>query len=271
MSGKKTDINLNHLIYIGINHTYGQLNDRNMRYAIAAAIDRTALCSTAFYNNATPAKGFFPTYFDEPAPVQTLQNEADLQITVENLEKIGYNTLDDSGKRVNSAGNSPSYTLLVNSENRSRVAAANLIAQQLGTAGIAVKVIEKNAADYLASLQTGNFQLYLGEVRILANMDMSALVLPGGSAAYGITAPLPLEDGTVPANTVSDILGSFYAGQASISDVAGVLLTEMPSIPVCYRSGVLFHNNAVSSASGDSITASRSDIFLSAQDWLCNR
>lgn len=268
MSGQKTDINLNQLVYIGINHTYGQLGQRNMRYAISSALDREEICSLAYYNNATPANGFYPPYFKETAPVQTLKSSADMQITVENLEKIGYNSLNGQGYRVNSSGNSPSYTLLVNSENRSRVATANRIASQLETAGIKIKVIEKSLADYTAALQSGDFQLYLGEIRILANMDMSGLVMTGGSAAYGIVKPQPLEDGTVPADNIADSISALYSGNATVPDTAGVLITEMPVIPVCYRNGLLFSNNNIKLSSGEKISASRSDIFLSAEDYV---
>lgn len=283
MSGQKLDINLNHLIYIGINHSYGQLSSPNMRYALATALNRKDICSTAFYNNALSASGFFPPYFKEANAVQTLQNTNDLQITVENLEKIGYNRLNEVGNRINSSGTPLTFTLMVNQENRSRVLAARLISEQLAEAGITVKVLERTAEQYNAALASGNFQLYLGEVRILGNMDVSSLVLPGGSAAFGvidsrvteavpsepiITDPAAVDPALQTTTPVTDIINAFYSGNSSISDVAGVLLTEMPVIPVCYRSGLLFCDNSLSSASG-SIKASRSDIFLSAEDWIC--
>lgn len=268
MSGQKVDINLNQLVYIGINHAYGQLGERNMRYAIAAAIDRAEICSSAYYNNAVAANGFFPPYFKETAPVQTLQSSADMQITVENLEKIGYNSLNGQGYRVNSSGNYPSYTLLVNSENRSRVSAAKCIAEQLGNAGFKITVIEKNLADYTAALQNGDFQLYIGEVRILANMDMSAIAVTGGSAAYGITPPAPNEDGTPSVDIVAASIEALYSGSGTVTDTAGVLITEMPVIPVCYRNGLLFCNNNIKLSSGENISASRSDIFFSAEDFV---
>ncbi len=294
MSGQKIDINLNHLVYIGINHSYGQLGERNMRYALSSLIDRSEICGTAYYNNATAASGFYPPYLKDTLSVQTLQNKSDLQITVENLEKIGYNRLNESGKRVNSSGKAPTFTLLVNSENRSRVLCAKLISEQASKAGINITVVERPSADYSAALATGNFQLYLGEVRIHPNMDVSSVVLPGGSAAFGVTENLTApendttddtqnttaQDGQAsqdpqasvdvaqPHTPIADILNSFYSGGTTLSNVAGVLLTEMPVIPVCYRGGLLFFDNSLTSKAGD-VTASRSDIFLSAEDWIC--
>ena len=130
MSGKKTEVNLNRLIYIGINSSYGSLQSKEMRYAISSALDRNAICQTAYYNNAIAAKGFFNPYFEATAAVQTIESKPNSKITVENLSKIGYNNMNSSGYYANSSGNNPVFTLLVNSENSSRVIAANLIAQQ---------------------------------------------------------------------------------------------------------------------------------------------
>ena len=91
MSGKKADVNLNHLVYIGINGSYPELSNKYMRYAISSAINRSEICSNAYYNNAEPATGFFNPVFANANATQSLNSKPNLQITVENLEKIGYN------------------------------------------------------------------------------------------------------------------------------------------------------------------------------------
>ena len=61
--------------------------------------------------------------------MQNIQITQNLQITVENLEKIGYNELDKSGCRIK--GNSSlRFSLLVNKENSARVNTAKLIKKQ---------------------------------------------------------------------------------------------------------------------------------------------
>ena len=40
-------------------------------------------------------------------------------------------------------------------------------------------------SDYLTALQNGNFDLYLGEVRLTANWDISSLARTGGALNYG--------------------------------------------------------------------------------------
>lgn len=280
MSGKKTEVNLNRFIYIGINSSYGTLETKEMRYAISSALDRTAICQSAYYNNAVSAKGFFNPSFEATQAVQTIESKPNSKITVENLSKIGYNIVNSDGYYANSSGNHPTFTLLVNSENSSRVAAAKLIAAQCKTAGIQINVVKCTYAQYVERLKKGSFQLYLGEVQILDNMDMGELVTSGGSAAFGVNnkSDKPKDDKSQasekPDESEKDkpkakkseserILDAFYLGECSIGDVAGTLLTEMPQIPICYINGVLFYDSAIKGE----VTASSSDIYLSIQDY----
>ncbi len=280
MSGKKIDINLNNLVYIGINQNYGALTENNIRQAFSSGIDREKICRNSFYNNATPATGFFNPVWDKTKSVQNIQIKSDFEITVENLEKIGYNKLDSKSERVNQNGTKLQFTLLVNSENRIRVAAAQQIAEQLSDYGIKITVIEKAYDAYVESLKNGDFQLFLGEVKLTDNMDISSLVCEGGSAAYGL-AKQPVADTTtqteetnpeeseeaepvLPVNRSQEVVNGFYLGQNTIADVAAVLQTEMPFVPVCYRTGILFCNENVQNVG----SPSASDIFSSIDSYI---
>ena len=270
MSGKRTDVNLNHLVYIGINSAYGNLRTKEMRYAISAALDRAAICQGAYYNNATPATGYFNPSFAQTAPVQTLDKNQNLQITVENLDKIGYNNLDGGKYYKNSSKKHAQFTLLVNSENRSRVLAARLIAEQCATAGIEINVIERSYAEYTSLLAANQFQLYLGEVKILPNMDMAHLVTRGGSAAFGVgnepVAPAENAEGQVNTNTATvceSMIAAMRRGEINAADLAGALITEMPQIPVCYRNGTLFYSSDISGE----VTATVDDIYCAIENF----
>lgn len=274
MSGKKTEVNLNRFVYMGINDSYGSLQTKEMRYAISAALDRQVICQSAYYNNAVAAEGFFNPYFEATNALQTIESKPNFKITVENLAKTGYNNMNSSGYYANASGNNPVFTLLVNSENSSRVAAAKLIAEQCKIAGIQIKVIECTYAQYIERLSTGDFQLYLGEVQVRDNMDFSELVIPGGIAAYGVglkkeenessqDGEATAETQPIQKNSCEGILATYHSGQCGLNDVAGVLLTEMPQIPVCYLNGVLFYDSAISGG----VYASSSDIYLSIENY----
>lgn len=278
MSGKKTQVNLNRLVYIGINQSYGPLQSKEMRYALSSALDRDSICRTAYYNNAIAASGYFNPSFEPADAVQTIESKPNFKITVENLAKIGYNNTNANGFYSNSAGVNPTFTLLVNGENASRVAAANMIAAQCKAAGIQLSVATCTYEQYVQRLISGQFQLYLGEVQVLDNMDFSNLVISGGSAAYGVdkasaetatpqddTAATPQDaQPQVPQSSGCDsIISAYHKGECGIGDVASTLLAEMPQIPLCYLNGSLFYDSVIKGG----IESSSSDIYLSIQNY----
>lgn len=279
MSAKRQEINLNNLIFIGINQNFAPLNQPSLRQAISSAVDRVKFCKKAYYNNAVAANGFFHPVWNETNSVQNLEITANSQITIENLEEIGYNKLNSDGLRVNKNGIPLKFTLLVNSENRIRVMAASVIADQLESVGIGITVVEKSYSQYTSDLKSGNFQLYLGEVKITNNMDFSQLLVSGGSAAYGlpyVTATKTEDETQSEAGTQSEtdtkpivapsqtVLTEFYKGNATIKDVASVLQTDMAVVPLCYRTGLLFYNSSIENVKNSSL----GDIYFSIESYL---
>ena len=262
MSGKRQAVNLNNLVYLGINHYYGPLKSDLLRYAISSAVDRTILSQNAFFTNALPATGFFHPSWEEVSNYQTLPLGADLKISVENLANIGYNELDKEGFRLNSNGSRLELSLLVNKDNVAKLTAANLIAEQLKSACIKINIEAVSEAEFHSRIRSGSFQLYIGEIKLQANMDISSLVLATGPASYGI-AP-PAANGVFDAETSYDaVVRGFYSGQYNMVDVATALLSSMPVIPLLYREAVVFYSDDITDF-GDS---AYSDIFLSIDKY----
>lgn len=273
MSGTKSNINLNNLVYIGVNHKNGRLDLNEVRQAISSALDRKKICKDAFYDNAIAATGFFNPVWQETKSLQNIQTTPNLQISVENLEKIGYNELDKDGCRRNGNG-ALRFSLLVNGENSARVNTAKLIEKQLKECGIIVTVVKTSYTEYMRRLANGEFDLYLGEVKITENMDFSELITSGGSSAYGIktitsTAQEEINSQAqeaapeIPSLSCERVIKGFYGGENSINDVAMTLQSDMPIIPICYRLGVLFCNENIENANN----ASLSDIYFSIESY----
>ncbi len=283
MSGMRVNVNLNNFVYLGINLKSKELHNRDFRYAVSSALDRKSICQTAYYNNALPATGYFNPMFTDVSAVQTIKETADSEIIVENLKKIGYNKKDSDGYYVKDGENRHSFKLIVNSENRSRVEAAKLIAVQLKNAGIAVNVSEEPYKQYLSSLKHGYYDFYIGEISVLPNFDMSELVIAGGSASYGVAKTVKNDKDKdkdkdknkdkdkknkkyIKENTptaVYKIMTEYDKGLASISDVAGTLLTELIQIPICYRQGLFFYQDEISSG----VISCESDIYFSVENY----
>lgn len=274
MTGKKSDINLNSLVYLGINQNYGQLTQNLFRQVLSTGIDRSKICQNVYFNNAIAATGFFNPVWSEVKSVQNIQINANKEITIENLERIGYNVLDNGGNRVNGSGNSISLTLLVNSENRMRVVLASMIASQLSEYGIKITVIEKPYEQYIEALKTNQFQLFIGEVKITENMDLSQMFQNNGSIAFGMpdfsaekkNEEQHSETEETQTNPYS-VIDGFYNGENQITDIASVLQSEMPFVPLCYRTGTLFYNDNIENVTG----SSECDIYFSIESYICNK
>lgn len=277
MSGKRHMVNLNNLVYIGINHKNSLLSTYEMRLAISSALNKEEIITKAFHGNATVAEGFFHSAWDEISNVQTLQATPNEKIVIENLEKIGYNSTDTKGIRKSAFGSRLSFNLLVNRDNPSKLSLAHLLATQLKKVGIEIKINEVSASQFSSLVSTGNFQMYIGEVKVLPNMDISSLVLPGGSAAAGIVSPhteatKENSEETENIDTTLDnfnnkayisVINGFYSGKNSVADLASSLISAMPVIPVVFRSGVVFHKDEIT----DLGTVSATDLFLSIDKY----
>ncbi len=280
ISGKKYNVNLNNLVYIGFNHNNSILSKSTFRHAVSSGIDRNAICRDSYYNNAIAATGFFNPVWKLTSSVQNIQINANQQITVENLEKIGYNRLDSRGLRVNSSGNGLNFTLLVNSENRIRVSAAQKIAENLSAYGIKINIVEKKFSAYKKALKKGDFDMYIGEVKITDNMDLSSLIDDDGSAAFGHMIKEKSSSRKNADNksktkkktatsykNCQKVINGFYKGKNNITDIATVLQSEMPIVPVCYRTGVLFCNDNIENIN----LFSASDIYFSVESYIINQ
>ena len=102
---------------------------------------------------------------------------------MELMKQAGYRDQDGDGRL--DSGGSRSFTILVNNENKSRVALAQRIVQSLGDLGLNVSLREEKWEDYQKALAAGDFDLYLAEVNLRGDFNLDALLRSGGSANYG--------------------------------------------------------------------------------------
>lgn len=240
MSGSRTDIVSNTLVYLGVNYRSDLLSNSVIRHAISLSIDRNKLCSGAYFNTAVPANGIYNPNISELSKIQSILPVANSQLSIENLNKIGYNSINSDGYLV-SQGNELAIRLLVNSENRFKLGAANMIVSQLESCGIHIILESVPYTQYVERLSAGNFDLYLAEVNISDNMDMRPLLTEGGSVAYGIvnTVGERNNDGLI---SLQKMFGDFYSVGGQLVDIAATAVSELPVIPLCYKTGALLYS-----------------------------
>lgn len=75
--------------------------------------------------------------------------------------------------------------LLVNKNDTLRLRVARQIAKMLADAGFTVTLLEQSGKDYSYSLSTKAFDLYLGQTKLSATMDLTAFFSSKGALRYG--------------------------------------------------------------------------------------
>lgn len=234
------------LVYLGVNCQNGLLADAKMRLAISFGIERQAICEDAYFGYAQPATSLFHPKWSEIGGLESIDSSQNIKLAVAYLEELGYNDLDADGYRLNEKGDRLTLRLLYNSDNSARAAAANKITAQLKKCGLAVEQVSTDFDGYRSLLESGSFDLYIGEVRLSNSMDLYP-VLTSRTAVYGI----PEQSAAVTAFL------NFYSGETDLLSAVSAFVSEMPFLPLCYRDGVIISDKRIAQV----ISYSPSDLY----------
>ena len=167
-----TDYATANMIYLGFNTQRAPLSDASLRSALAGAIDRATITTGYLAGHAEAARfPLSPHSSLYPTEMASTLASPDLAAA---LESAG---VTESRPRT--------VTILVSESDSFKVSIADYLSRTLSTDVLTVSVRSLPWSDYLTALQNGNFDLYLGEVRLTANWDISSLARTGGALNYG--------------------------------------------------------------------------------------
>lgn len=251
LTGKTARVNLTNMVYIGANASRGALGNEAVRRAVSKAVNRETIAQKAYYSYAEAATGPLPPQFkalDISNESFYIQNKEE---AVSLLESAGFTEEREDGVRTNGQV-ALEVSLLVNEENAFRTAAASLVQRQLEEAGFGVTVETLPFADYSARIRAGDYDLYMGEIRLSNDMDLSPLLVQGGVSSYGLAI-----------GAASAEYAGFRSGEGAPSAFGEAFQTSMPFIPLVYRQGVLTYPGEV----GTGVRASVSDVYLNIGSW----
>ena len=148
--------------------------------------------------------------------------------------------------------------LLVNRENTAKLSAAQLIAGQLESAGMEITVNALDFEDYTAALAQGDFDLYLGEVVLTADFDLTALLSSGGALNYG-----RWQDAQGDSLLSAFVQASGEARTAAARALFEYLNQQAPIAPVCFKNGsVLTQWGRLSG-----LSPVRGNVFAGLENW----
>lgn len=249
------DYPTSNMLYVGFNTQKGPCRDSGVRRALQWGFDRSAVATVLLSRHAwsaalpiSPASAYYPEDL-----VETLEYSP--QMLTQTLSEAGWSQSGDGWRK---SGETLSLTLVVPTGNADRLAVAQHLADGLGQEGIAVEVKALAWADYLQALQKGEFDLYLGEVRLTADFDLTALITPNGTLNYG-----KYQD-----TEASSLLEAFRIASGQGRDLAGRrlyarLMEEPPFAVLCFKNGSVL--TQWSQISG--MTPTQQNIFYGFADW----
>lgn len=210
-----TDYATTNMIYLGCNTSEGACADQSLRSALYRSLNRETLVTRMLAGHAEAAA--LPV-----SPSSTLYDE-------ELAEELSY---DRAAAEELCAAADPgsTLTLVVNSNSSFKVSLAKEIAQELEDAGLDVDVEVLSWSKYKKALRNGDYDLYLGEVKLKGNFDLTQFIGYGGSLNYSDYYDADLAELSRLFNCASSEERSSAA-----SDFYRELADQAPFIPVCFK------------------------------------
>ena len=221
-------------LYLGCNSKSTVLSNQTLRAALTYAIHRDLLVESYYhgfaYGTVLPASPQSPMYSSGLA------------------EKYAYNPDKLTQVVTEQGAEGAEIKLLVNADDSIRLRVARRIGQMLSESGLRVTMVEYNTEKYLKALKNRNYDLYLGQTRLSANMDLSAFFDSGGSLSYGGMSTPALYGLCLAALANS---GNYYTLHQKV-------LEDGKLIPILFRSYAIFAQRGVFT----DLTPSRGNVFF---------
>ncbi|MDD4563917.1 MAG: peptide ABC transporter substrate-binding protein [Eubacteriales bacterium] len=160
---------------IGYNINAPALKDKRVRQAIAYAINTKQIVESSYYKNGIQNESiYYPNFLGVNSSNITYSYNIDKAKDL--LEKAGYLDRDGDGLAEDVNDQTITINILVNSENHSRVAAAQIIKENLDQLAIKSYITSRDWDGYNTDLARGNFDIYVGGYQFRENYDLRPLL-----------------------------------------------------------------------------------------------
>ena len=232
------------LLYLGFNTQKGVCRTPEVRRAMVHAIDRDTVAQNIFATHAVPSA--LPVHPDSPLYDRELADtlKYDPQLLSEQLQKA-----NAQGREL---------TMIVNAENYAKVGAAQMISYQLQKAGISVNLQKLPFDAYQAALASGSFDLYIGEVVLTADFDLSPLLAADGPLNYGGWSHPEAWYLFTSKSAEPD------KGREAAAPLLKLIAQDVPIAPIVFKNGsVLTQWGRLTG-----MTPVRGNVFYQLQNWL---
>ncbi|HHU83702.1 MAG TPA: hypothetical protein GXZ23_00845 [Clostridiales bacterium] len=219
----------NNLIFLGFNQNNYLAGMFKVRQAAAKAINRSDIASSVYGNNAVSTFAPFHPYWFEcnnlSLPADSTTN--DYTVAENLLIEAGFDEINQAGVRSGEPG-ILNLSLIVCTDNEYKLSVADAIKADLNKIGIGVIVHSFDKETYKNALLEGNFDMYIGEIKLPNDCSLDAFFTSSGTANYGINIH----------STAVESYKKFKNNEITISEFVSEFIYETPFIPLCYRSNI---------------------------------
>lgn len=223
------EVYLNNLVYLGLNYDSYRLSMTDIRRAVSMAVDRRALAENAFLNHARAAWLPFNmswTAITDSAFTSAYSADSDIRAADALLDEAGCGV---SGDRIY-------FTLICRDENSFIKNTAALIAEQLALVNIEVDVRLLSSGAFAAALRDGEYDMYLSEIKLTKNMDLSPFFTSDGAASAGIN---------LRGLNIDDEYFRYRGGEIDIAEFLAAFDECVPFVPLLYRNGQFCYSRGI--------------------------
>ncbi|MBQ7294624.1 MAG: hypothetical protein IJW86_00355 [Clostridia bacterium] len=225
-------VSLNNMVYLGINCKTKALKNKDVKEAICYILGKSSLCDSAYSGIATASDIPFNPSWQAVSAIKASTYETSPLKAEELLESAGYKYEYSTNKYRSKGFEFLTLRLIVNSESAPKLKCAEAITKSLRAIGVDIRLQKLTYEEYISALQKGEYDLYIGEVKLTPDMSLTPFFSEKGSVNYGI------DTSSATAKAYYDFLG----GKIDISTFIQVFSLEKPFIPLLFREGIAYYS-----------------------------
>ena len=163
--------NSNEVEFVGFNFNNKYTSDKRIRTAIAKLTDTQKIINQAYFGNGARNDNiYFPSYLGKNSSDALIFTNFDDAKKL--FAEVGYINRDTDPYLENSHGEEITINILVNAENKSRIAAAQIIKNSLDKLPIHSDIIVKDWNGYQSTINSGSYDIYIGGFKISELYDL---------------------------------------------------------------------------------------------------
>lgn len=240
----------NKFTFLGFNLTKPELSGSETRVGLSEAINKDDIISSVLYSHAVAV--------DAPINPSSYLYSSDKTIFAaddisarERLSSDGWK-LSQSGtytREADSKRQTLSLEILANAQSEEKLGVANKISEYFHKIGVDASVDAVPYDEYVSRINSRDFDMFIGEIEISSNLDISPLVSMSGNY-FAYQSP--------DVDTLIAQLGMTSGEDEQrllFSQLAEIIARDMPFVPLYYREGSVLSGAKIKSEISPSVSA----------------